>query len=134
MLGELIGEESGKITVRRVLRSEGQGLKVEVSFQAAGKFLGGDATDMGTYWSEVQPNGMLYGEGQGIIMTANGEMAQWTGTGRGRFTGQGGVSFRGTVYYQTASERLARLNGVAVVYEHDSDAQGNVTTKSWEWK
>jgi hypothetical protein len=134
MLGEQIGEERGKITGRRVLKSEGQGLKVEVSFQASGRFLGSEAFDMGTYWSEVQPNGMLYGEGQGIIRTANGEMVQWTGAGRGQFTAQGGVSFRGAVYYQTASESLARLNGVAIVYEHESDRDDNLTTRYWEWK
>jgi hypothetical protein len=134
MLGEQIGEERGKITTRRVLPSEGQGMKVEVSLQASGKFLGTDATDIGTYWSILQPNGFLYGEGQGIIMTATGDVVQWTGAGRGRFTEQGGVSFRGAIYYQTSSERLGRLNSVAAVFEHESDRDDNVTTRYWEWK
>jgi hypothetical protein len=134
MLGELIGEERGKVTVRRVVPSDGGGVKVEVSFQASATFFGTNGTDMGTYLSEVQPNGMLYGEGQGVVMTAAGDTAQWRGAGRGRFTEQGGVSFRGAVYYQTASERLGRLNGVAVVFEHEADQEGNITTKYWEWK
>jgi hypothetical protein len=134
MLGEQIGEERGKITNRRVLPSEGQGSKVEVSFQAAGKMLGIDTTNIGTYWSVVQTNGFLYGEGQGIGMTADGEVVQWKGSGRGKFTKQGGASFRGVIYYQTASERFGRLNGVAVVFEHEADGDGNVTTRLWEWK
>ena len=72
MLGEQIGEERGKITGRRVLPSDGPGPKIEVSFQAAAKFLGVDATDIGTYWAVLQANGTLYGEGQGVIMTAQG--------------------------------------------------------------
>jgi hypothetical protein len=134
MLGEQIGEERGKITGRRVLQSDGQEPTIEVSFQATGKLLGQDTTGLGTYWSVVQSNGFLYGEGQGVTMTANGEVVQWTGSGRGRFTGQGGASFRGVVYYQTTSERFARLNGVAIVFEHEADADGNVTNRLWEWK
>jgi hypothetical protein len=134
MLGEQIGEERGKITGRRVLQSDGTGPKVEVTFEASGKLLGIDITSIGTYWSAVQPNGFLYGEGQGVTMSANGEVVQWTGSGRGRLTGQGSVSFRGAVYYQTTSERLARLNGVAILFEHETDGEGNVTTRLWEWK
>src|SRR5207244_1522122 len=99
MLGEQLGEERGKITARRVLPSDGGGPKVEVSFEASGKIIGSDVTDLGTYWSVVQSNGALYGEGQGVIMTPQGEVIQWIGAGRGHFTAQGGVSFRGAVYY-----------------------------------
>jgi hypothetical protein len=134
MLGEQIGEERGKITGRRVLQSDGQEPTIEVSFQATGKLLGQDTTGLGTYWSVVQSNGFLYGEGQGVSMTATGDVVQWTGTGRGRFTGQGGASFRGVIYYQTTSEKFARLNGVAVVFEHEADGDGNVTNRLWEWK
>lgn len=134
MLGDLIGEEQGQIVLRRVLPSDGQGPKVEISFQASGKLLGSDVTSLGTYWSVVQPNGALYGEGQGVIMTAQGDVAQWTGAGRGNFTQQGGVSFRGAIYYQTTSEKFASLNTVAVIYEHESGPDGSVVTRNWEWK
>jgi hypothetical protein len=134
MLGEQIGEERGKITGRRVLPSDGSGPEVEVSFEASGTVLGTDVTDLGTYLSVVQPNGALYGEGQGVIMTPQGDLIQWTGAGRGRFTEQGGISFRGAVYYQTSAEKFARLNGVAIIYEHESDRDGGVITRYWEWK
>ncbi len=133
MLGEQLGEEQGQITGRRVLPSDGHGPKVEVSFQARGQLLGLEVTDLGTYWSIMQANGALYGEGQGVIMTAQGDVVQWTGAGRGRFTEQGGVSFRGAVYYQTTSEQLARLNGVAAVYEHEAGADDRVVNRLWEW-
>jgi hypothetical protein len=61
-------------------------------------------------------------------------MATWKGHGVGKFVGGGAVSYRGAVYYSTASPKLARLNGVAGVFEFDVDANGNTTAKSWEWK
>jgi hypothetical protein len=48
--------------------------------------------------------------------------------------GDGRVSFRGAIYYQTNAERLARLNGACGVYEHDVDAGGKTEGKLWEWK
>ena len=134
MLGELIIEEKGKITGRRVIPSKGGGQRVEVSFQASGKVLGIEHRVLTTYWAVVQPNGFLYGEGQGLVMTKDGDRATLVGQGAGRFKPGGGVSWRGAVYYQTASPKLARLNGIAVVFEFDTDANDNTSAKYWEWK
>lgn len=134
MLGEKIGEDTGRVTGRRVLPSEGYGPKVEASFETGGTILGVGMTDIGTYWSIVRPDGNLQGEGQGVVMTEDGEMASWTGQGVGRFTGPGSVSWRGAVYYQTASQKLARLNSVAVLFEFEVDEEGNIQGTYWEWK
>lgn len=132
MLGDLLGEEQGKVTTFRVLSTEGP--KVEVSFRGGGKILGVDTMNMGTYWSVVRPGGTLYGEGQGVVMTKDGEMATWSGNGVGKFKPGGGVSWRGGIYYQTASQKLSRLNGIAAIFEHETDANDNVSSKIWEWK
>ena len=134
MLGELVGEEKGKISGYRVIPSKGGGQRVEISFQAHGKMLGIEHRDLGTYWSVVQPNGFLYGEGQGVVMTKDGDRATWVAQGAGRFKPGGGVIWRGAVYYQTASPKLARLNGIAVVFEYETDAHDNTSAKYWEWK
>ena len=130
MLGQQIGDERGKVTGRRVLPSEGQGPKMEVTFEAQGQFVGIASVNVGTYWTVVQTNGLLYGEGEGFITTNQGDIVQWTGSGRARLTQQGGASFRGAVYYRTTSAKLAH----AGVYEHETDQHGNVITKAWEWK
>jgi hypothetical protein len=62
MLGEILGQESGKLTGMRVLPSDGPGPKMESSFQANAKIVGLDGTDTGTYWAVVQPDGSLFGE------------------------------------------------------------------------
>jgi hypothetical protein len=133
MLGELISESHGKRTARRVL-SASPGFKVEVSFEADGKLLGMGARTIATYWSEARPDGSLYGEGQAVVITQDGETATWRGQGVGKFLDGGAVSYRGAVYYSTASPKLARLNTVAVVFEFEVDANGNTREKSWEWK
>jgi hypothetical protein len=52
----------------------------------------------------------------------------------GTFKERGAVSYRGAVYYQTASPKLSRLNTVAGVFEFESDESGNTQSKIWEWK
>ncbi len=133
MLGEPTGELRGKRTGRRVLSAE-QGFKVEVSFEDAGKLLGADVVEIGTYVSKSRPDGTFYGEGQGVVATAQGDGATWVGQGVGRFMPGGGVSFRGAIYFSSASPKFARLNLVATVYEYEVDGQGNTHTKLWDWK
>lgn len=133
MLGELIGETHGKRVSRRVL-SVDNGASLEVAFESTGKLLGADANEVGTYTSVVRPDGSLFGEGQGVIMASDGSMATWKGSGAGKFVGGGAVSYRGAVYYNSASPKFARLNTVAAVFEFEVDPQGNTHAKLWEWK
>ncbi len=134
MLGEQIGEERGKRTARRVLSTDGGGFKVEVSFESNGQVLGVDTHEIGTYWSAPRPDGSLYGEGEGVVLTPDGGMATWKGAGVGKFGAGGAVSYRGAIYYNTSIPELARLNAVAAVFEFEVDAEGNTHSKIWEWK
>ena len=110
------------------------GPKMETSFQASSTLLGAKATNRGTYWSIIRPSGTLYGEGQGIVMGEEGDMATWIGQGVGTMKKDGGVSYRGAVYYQTSSAKWSRLNSVAAIFEYEVDAQGNSRSQFWEWK
>ena len=134
MQGEKIGEEVGKVTSQRVLPNPGGGPKMETSFQANLVLLGVETTDTGTYWSVVRPDGTLYGEGQGIVMGKEGDLATWTGQGVGTIKKDGAVSYRGAVYYQSSSARWSRLNSVAAIFEYEVDTQGNTRSQLWEWK
>ena len=132
MLGELLGEMSGKRTGRRVLSVDPP--NVEVSFEESSKLLGANASGFGTYSSVVASDGALYGEGQGVFMTQDGEMVSWKGSDVGGFKEKGALSSRGIVYYQTTSQKLARLHNAASVFEHDVDPEGKTQSKTWEWK
>jgi hypothetical protein len=132
MLGDMLGESTGKRLVRRVLATEPP--SAEISFEDSGKMLGTSTTGFGTYTSVVRADGSIYGEGQGVMMTQDGEMISWKGSGLGKFKDKGAVSYRGILYYRTASQKLARLNNAAGVFEYEVDAAGNTVTKIWEWK
>ena len=134
MLGEKIGELSGKVTSQRVLPNPGGGPKMENSHLLSGKILGVDSTENATYSSIMMPDGTLVGEGQGVAMSHEGDVASWIGSGVGRIGKGGAVSFRGAIYYRSSSPRWSRLNGMTVVFEYELDAQGNGRSQLWEWK
>jgi len=135
VIGEKIGEESGRVVGNRVLSVDPPGPKVESSVQQTGKLLGHETTTWITYWSVPKGENLLEGEGQGVIMTADGEMATFVGKGVGHLTGKGaGVSFRGALFYKTDSKALAHLNGTCGAFEFEVDESGNTHVKVWEWK
>ena len=132
MLGEQLGVTKGKRLVRRVLSTDPP--TAEVSFEDSGTICGVAVTGMGTYTSVINADGSLHGEGQGLEMTADGEAATWKGTGVGKFGPGGSVSYRGMLFFRTASQKLARLNNACVAFEYDVDAAGATVSKMWEWK
>jgi hypothetical protein len=132
MLGEKILEEKGRVTSTRVLETTPQP-KVETTFEAQGTLLGIEHRTIGTYWSVIQPSGIMYGEGNGVVTTKEG-LLTWKGSGAGKLTARGGVSYRGAIYYQTTVERLLRLNGIAVIFEYEVDENGNTNAVASEWK
>lgn len=132
MIGEQIGQSKGKRVVRRVLSIDP--LTVEVSFEDSGTMLGVATSGLGTYTSEGRPDGSVHGEGQGLMMTTEGEAITWTGTGVGKFGAGGAISYRGMLFFRTASQKLARLNNACGAFEYEVDAAGNTTSKVWEWK
>jgi hypothetical protein len=59
--------------------------------------------------------------------------ATFTGTGVARFTGPGQLTWRGALFYETTSDELSSLNGIAVLFEYqvaDSKSEGRL----FEWK
>jgi len=137
MLGDQIGELSGRVTGTRVLPGDDyRYVKMEVSFQQSGQVCGAQSEDYGTITVFERVPGQLYGEGQGFLGTADGEGAIWNGHGVGKMAGQGmAMSFRFSIAYQAGeSGKLARLKDVLVIGEHEVDASGNTKTRLWEWK
>jgi hypothetical protein len=133
MLGEKIGQETGKITSRRVLSVDGSP-KVEISFEAAGTVLGVKHQTIATYQSELRADGTIYGEANGLVMGAGGEMATFKGGGVGAFDGKGGVTFRGAIYYSTSAPAWVKLNKVGIVFEYSEDPTGATKADLWEWR
>jgi hypothetical protein len=133
MLGEQIGEETGKVMVRRVISVDG-GTKVEVTVEGTGKLLGVETRNTVTYRAGIRPDGSLYGEAQGLVIGKGGEQATFKAAGVGKLLDGGAVNYRGASYYYSDSPNFRRLNAIAVVYEYSADADGKTKSKAWEWR
>src|SRR6266571_834052 len=108
MLGEQIGEETGKVMVRRVISVDG-GTKVEVTVQSTGKLLGIETRNNVTYLAGIRPDGSLYGEAQGLVVGKGGEQATFKAAGVGKLLADGAVSYRGASYYYSDAPNFRRL-------------------------
>lgn len=118
-----------------MLENAGERSKVEVCVQGQGKLVGTGMTEIASYWQEVRPGGILYGEGGLVWMTDQGEVLSWKGFGVGRPTGPGfSASFAVCGAIQSDSATYAHLAAMALVGEYQIDEAGNYTWTLWEWK
>lgn len=131
----MIGKEQGKVTSVRVTVGD-LGPKMEVQLAGGGQILGVGIADIVTYRNQMRPDGLFYGTADGVIFTEDAQGASYTGTGVGRMLGRNGAaSWRGSQIFQTASPKLAALNGIVVLFEYEIDETGlNMETTLWEWK
>ena len=136
MLGDKIGEERGKVTSRRALKSgDPHYLKLEISFESQGTIYGTPCMGIGTYEVFERVSGQLYGVGQGMIRTQDGEGAIWNGHGVGTPTPDGGVKFAASAAFQASAQgKLSRLNQVLVLVQHTASGDGSVKATFTEWK
>ena len=134
MLGELLYEEVGQITGIEVLPPEDGGVVLKVSLQAAGRIQGVEHTSLWTYTSTTRTDGSIFGQGRGVLTTADGDVVHILGRASDLSGGPGSpVNYRGAFHFQTRSEKFSRLNGMAAVFEYDVDAAGKAAGKVWEW-
>jgi hypothetical protein len=88
---------------------------------------------LGTYLTIPRSAGALYGQGQGVLTTADGQIATWVAQGLGRFTAQRVIRFRGSVIYHTdSSGTLAFINNIVAVFEYEVNEIGNTSARNWE--
>jgi hypothetical protein len=136
-LGDLIVEDRGKVTGERVL--DGAAPKLETLFTVEGNYRGIPCREVGTFTTVIRDGGVMYGEGQGVVMAKDGQgMVSWMGQGIGKSTGPGKVRFHGSIFFRTppASNggKLSYLNNMVGVFEYEGDEMGNCSSKVWEWK
>ena len=44
------------------------------------------------------------------------------------------IGWRGALFYETSSDELALLNGIAVLFEYEIDESGKSEGRLYEWK
>ena len=137
MLGDLISEGKGKVTGQRVLETNAGTPRLEISQSGEGNTKGNiGVVEMWNYWTEQRPGGVHYGEGNGVMMTKDGnEVVSVTGRGVGRMTEAGTMRYLATNFNTTSSPgKLAFLNNLVTVVEYEVDKSNNYKYKAWEWK
>ena len=134
MLGEQVGDVRGQSISTRILPDEGQGPRMEVTDHQIGTLCGVSVDATVTYVGTMRPNGTIAGQGTGIVMTADGGSATFRGTGVGHFVRPGVTSWRGALFYETATPELTRLNEIAVLFEYEVDESGKSEGHLFEWK
>ena len=119
----------------KVLPTEGSLPKFETTAEGSGTLAGVNVKSIATYQGAMRSDGFLSGEcpNSGVVI-ANDGVATFKATGIGSFTDEGGSSWKGVVYFDAASPSLGSLNGVAVAYTWDVDAEGNATWELWALK
>jgi hypothetical protein len=136
MIGEMLGELTGKIVGQRIISGYHMGgpLKIESTMETKGKILGQEATLIATFWRMERPQGGMFSMGQGVLMTKDGGKVILRGAGISIPSKGPGMSMRGTRYGQTTSPALKRLNDVAILFEIEVTPDGMVKDKWFEWK
>ena len=134
MLGEQVGDVRGQTISTRVLPDEGTGPRMEITDQSVGTLCGVSITSTVTYVGTLRPTGHIAGEGTGVVMSTEGEMATYRGVGVGTINPNGTTTWRGSLFYESQTPKLSRLNGVATLFEYQVDEGGKSEGHFFEWK
>jgi hypothetical protein len=135
-IGNLIYENKGEITSQTVL----EGPTVQTSFSSNGTILNGinsiDVTEIGTYTTTPRSNGVVYGEGQGVITGKNNEIVTWSSQEIGIITPEKKIKFNGSIFFRVLSPigNLAFLDNKIGIFTFEVDASKNTVTKVWDVK
>jgi hypothetical protein len=134
MIGNEIGELTGKTIGIRLGHHYGGPMKLERTIESKGTVYGTEVTFIATTWAVERQHGGTYVKGHGVMMTRTGEKVEAQGSGISFPTRDGGWSARGVRYFQTGSAALKKLNDVAAVFEIEIAPDGSYKDKMWEWK
>jgi hypothetical protein len=134
MLGEMIGECTGKVAGVRVISTGEQETKLEVSLTGQGSLLGQAITDFGTLVQAVRPGGLLIGDAHHVMMTASGEVGDWSGGGVGQPTGAGfKSSWGGYGRFNSPQGAIKPLEAFVTAIEFDVEEDGSYRWRMWAW-
>jgi hypothetical protein len=107
---------------------------MELTDQGVGSLCGVSVTSTVTYIGTMRPDGTLHGTGTGIVMSGEGEAATFTAMGVGHFTRPGATRWVGSLFYESSTPKLSRLNGIASLFEYEVDEGGKSEGHFTEWK
>ncbi len=95
----------------------------------------GNVTNLQTWTDTTRSPRIIYGVGQGVITTADGQdMATWIGYGIGRSNINGTITYHDIIFFNTNSTgKLAFLKNIEGLSIASQDGN-KITQKIYEWK
>jgi hypothetical protein len=131
-IGNLTYQENGRVTGKRVLDVNGP--VMENSYSASGTLKGNiPVTNIGTIKVFIRSGGAIYGEGQGVMLSRNGEIATWISQAIGHADQNGNVIVYDSVVFGLSSTgNTSFLNNMMLVFKQLVSQTNNVSSKAWE--
>ena len=134
-LGDLVVYETGQVTAVRVLSSDAAGTKLQVDLQSSGTIRGVAENTLWTYTQTTRSDGSIYGQGQGVMTTQDGDVIHLIGHGSGQAPAPGGATkWSVMIHPHSTSAKYADLNSIGLVGNYDVAADGSTVFKALEWK
>ena len=133
-IGKLIYQGSGEITSEIVL----EGPTIQTSFTSNGTMSIGNldekVTEIGTYTTTPRANGILYGEGKGVITGKDNQIVTWTSQEIGTMSVNGTIVFHGSMFFNVVAPvgNLSFLDNMPAVFSFQVDASKNIMNRVWE--
>jgi hypothetical protein len=109
---------------------------MQISFSANGTFKDNiEITNNGDFVSISKGGNLTFGQGQGVITSADGsETANYTFIGVGNVTEEGKPVFNGASAYSTNStDELSFLNNILGIFNVEIDQTGSFVSNEWAW-
>ncbi len=122
-----------KLIYQRVLNVIGNP-QIEDSVIEHGLLSGvGNVTDIETWLNTYRTSNIIYGEGKGIMISADGQMAPWIGYGVGQIQNNGTMLFKDIIFFSNnATGNMKFLDNVIGLYIAKVEGN-NQTTKIFKW-
>ena len=134
MLGEHLGTISGPTTMKALPAVGGAPTFETTASGLLGTLAGAEVVSFATYSATMRADGSFYGEcpNSGVIMTADG-VATFRATGTGAPTEDGGMSFKGVVYFEPSAPSLARLAPRSALHDPADVLRSGPSSMPWRY-
>lgn len=132
-IGDLIFESKSQSESMKI--SDIDKHQFEISWSGNGTVNGNiPVWESGTVWTTLKDDGYWYGEGQGLIIAFDNEVAKYTFSTVGKMDNDGKLRNLGSVTFDTndAEGGLSVLKNTIGVLADEIDQNGNAITKIWK--
>lgn len=129
----LYESKEGKLIYQRVMNVIGYP-QIEVSVIERGTLTGiGNVTDIQTWLDTYRTANTIYGEGKGVMISADGQMAPWIGYGVGQTQNNGTVLFKDIIIFSNNATGKMKFLDNQIGLRIATVQGNNQSTKIFKW-